>query len=70
MTAGNIRFAARLARRCCNEQQLSIGSGYWATILNLDFVIFKCTFLTKLRSWADGSQMPARQQAVDVGRNY
>jgi hypothetical protein len=35
--------------------------------LNLDFVVFKFNFLTKFCSWADGTQKPARQQAVDVG---
>jgi hypothetical protein len=34
--------------------------------LNLDFVNFKFNLLTMFCGWADGSQKPARQQAVDV----
>jgi hypothetical protein len=55
---------------------LAMSSSYQSAVvigrpfLNLDFVILKFSSLTKFRSWADGSQKPTRQQAVDVVCNF
>jgi hypothetical protein len=49
-TACNTRFAARLARPCCNEQQLLIGSGYWATVLKLRFCCIQVQFINQVLS--------------------
>jgi len=66
-TAHNIRFAARLAGRCCNQQQfINQQQPLGDRSLRCFYYKLSSVLLIRLSGWADGTRKPARQQAVYV----
>jgi len=66
-TSPNIRFAARLAGHCCNGQQIINQQQLWCDrSLRCFYYKLSSVLLTRFSGRADGTQKPARQQAVYV----